>query len=97
MELEAPAVKRREFIRTTSYGVAGAAALGGMTTDWYGLYGNPTASPGTDGERIVPSFCELCFWKCGILAHVKDGQVTKINGNPKDPLSQGHLCPRGAG
>jgi len=81
----------------TSYGVAGTAALTGVTTDWYGLYGNPTVNPGTDGERVVPSFCELCFWKCGILAHVKDGRVTKIKGNPKDPLSQGHLCPRGAG
>jgi len=28
---------------------------------------------------------------------VKDGRVTKIKGNPKDPLSNGHLCPRGAG
>jgi thiosulfate reductase/polysulfide reductase chain A len=45
----------------------------------------------------VPSFCELCFWKCGILAHVRDGRVTKIRGNPKDPLSRGHLCPRGTG
>ena len=46
---------------------------------------------------MMPSFCELCFWKCGILAHVKNGRVTKIQGNPKDPLSNGMLCPRGAG
>ena len=39
-------------------------------------------APGTDGERVVPTFCELCFWKCGVLAHVKDGRVTKIQGNP---------------
>jgi thiosulfate reductase / polysulfide reductase chain A len=90
-------MKRREFIRVASVGAAGTAALGGVTTDWYGLYGNPTVDPGTEGDRVVPSFCELCFWKCGILAHVKDGRVTKIKGNPRDPLSQGHLCPRGAG
>jgi thiosulfate reductase/polysulfide reductase chain A len=53
--------------------------------------------PGTDGDTVVPSFCELCFWKCGILAHVTTGRVTKIQGNPKDPLSNGMLCPRGAG
>ncbi len=90
-------MKRREFIRMTSYGVAGTAALSGVSSDWFGLYGNPTADPGTEGEQVIPSFCELCFWKCGILAHVKDGRVTKIKGNPKDPLSKGHLCPRGAG
>ena len=90
-------MKRRQFIRIGSYGAAGATVAGGLTTDWYGRYGNPIPDPGTDGDRIVPSFCELCFWKCGILAHVKDGRVTKIKGNPKDPLSNGHLCPRGAG
>ncbi len=90
-------MKRRQFIRVGSYGAAGAAVVGGLTTDWYGRYGNPISDPGTDGDRVVPSFCELCFWKCGILAHVKDGRVTKIVGNPKDPLSNGHLCPRGAG
>jgi thiosulfate reductase/polysulfide reductase chain A len=90
-------MKRREFIRKSSYGVAGAAALSGVSTDWFGLYGNPTVDPETNGDQVIPSFCELCFWKCGILAHVKDGRVTKIKGNPKDPLSQGQLCPRGAG
>jgi len=90
-------MERRQFIRVGSYGAAGAAVAGGLTTDWYGRYGNPMSDPGTDGDRVVPSFCELCFWKCGILAHVKDGRVTKIKGNPKDPLSNGHLCPRGAG
>ena len=52
---------------------------------------------GTDGDRVVASFCELCFWGCGVLAHVKDGRVTKIVGNPEHPLSRGMLCPRGAG
>jgi thiosulfate reductase / polysulfide reductase chain A len=90
-------MNRRDFIKIGSGGVAGAAALGGLGSDWYGAYGNSVKDPGTDGDRIVPSFCELCFWKCGILAHVKDGRVTKITGNPKHPLSRGRLCPRGAG
>ncbi|MEJ2538506.1 MAG: molybdopterin-dependent oxidoreductase [Gemmatimonadota bacterium] len=90
-------MQRREFIRLSSYGLAGAGLLGGFGSDWYGLYGSPLPDPGTDGDRVVPTFCELCFWKCGVLAHVKDGRVTKITGNPADPLSNGHLCPRGAG
>ncbi len=89
-------MKRREFIQIGG-GVAGAAALGGLTTNWGGLYRNNIPDPGTDGDRVVPTFCELCFWKCGILAHVKNGRVTKIKGNPADPLSRGMLCPRGAG
>ncbi len=90
-------MRRRDFIRVSS-GVAGLAAVGtGLSGNWFDLYANPIPDPETDGDRIVPSFCELCFWKCGILAHVKDGRVTKIRGNPRDPLSRGHLCPRGTG
>ena len=90
-------MNRRDFIKIGSGGAAGAALLGGLTTDWYGSYENRLENPDTDGDRVVPSFCELCFWKCGILAHVKDGRITKIKGNPKHPLSRGRLCPRGAG
>ncbi len=52
--------------------------------------------PGTDG-RVVHSVCEMCFWKCGIQAHVQGGRITKIQGNPLHPLSNGKLCPRGNG
>ena len=90
-------MKRREFIRVGGYGVVGAGVVGGLTTDWYGAYAPDLKDPGTDGEYVVPTFCELCFWKCGVLAHVKDGKVTKLEGNPADPLSRGRLCPRGAG
>ena len=90
-------MRRREFIRLGSAATATAMVGGGLSTNWFGLYGNPIPNPGTDGERVVPSFCELCFWKCGILAHVRDGRVTKIRGNPRDPLSKGRLCPRGTG
>jgi thiosulfate reductase/polysulfide reductase chain A len=90
-------MKRRDFIKISSAVAGTAVGVGGLSGNWYDLYANPLPSPGTDGDRVVPSFCELCFWKCGILAHVKNGRVTKIRGNPMDPLSQGHLCPRGAG
>jgi len=52
---------------------------------------------GENGDRIVHSFCEHCFWRCGIAAHVRDGKVYKITGSEHHPLSQGKLCPRGTG
>ncbi|MHB0971208.1 MAG: molybdopterin-containing oxidoreductase family protein [Thermoanaerobaculia bacterium] len=92
------AVDRRQFIKIGAAG-AGVAAVGsGLGTNWWNLYahdGHP--GPDTDGDRVVPTFCELCFWKCGVLAHVKEGQVTKIVGNPAHPLSKGRICPRGTG
>ena len=47
-----------------------------------------------DTEK-VPGMCQLCSTVCGTIAHVKDGRVIKIDGNPKDPNSRGKLCARG--
>jgi len=52
---------------------------------------------GTAGVHTVPTYCDICFWKCNAVAHVRDGQLWKIVGNPDDPLCQGRLCPRGTG
>lgn len=90
------AFTRRQFIRIGSAG-AGIALASGASTNWWNLYGGGYPDPRTDGDRVVPTFCELCFWKCGVLAHVRDGRVTKIEGNPDHPLSRGRLCPRGVG
>ncbi len=47
------------------------------------------------GDGYIPSMCEMCVWRCGLLAKVKDGRVVKLEGNPDHPHSKGKLCPRG--
>ena len=91
------ALTRRQFIRMGAATAGGTALATGLPTRWWGLDGDPVPDPGTDGDRIVPTYCELCFWGCGMLAHVKGDRVTKLTGNPAHPLSRGMLCPRGAG
>ncbi len=39
--------------------------------------------------------CNLCEAICGLEITVEDGRVTGIRGNPADPLSRGHICPKG--
>ena len=51
----------------------------------------------TEGIQKIPTFCDICFWKCGAIAYVNEGKLWKIEGNPNDPLSKGRLCPRGTG
>ena len=43
----------------------------------------------------IPSMCEMCVWRCGLLAKVQNGRVVKLEGNPDHPHSKGKLCPRG--
>jgi len=88
---------RREFIKISALGTGALAVGSGLMTDWWSLDRPSIEDPKTDGDRIVPTFCEVCFWKCGVLAHVRNGRITKLTGNPNHPLSNGKLCPRGAG
>ena len=43
----------------------------------------------------ITSVCANCFSFCPIKAHRVDGVVTKIEGNPDDPLTRGRICARG--
>ncbi len=88
---------RRQFIKISAAGSGAAALAGGLALTSGRPAEGAVADPATEGDKVIPTFCELCFWKCGVLAHVRDGRVTKLTGNPDHPLSNGRLCPRGTG
>jgi anaerobic selenocysteine-containing dehydrogenase len=39
--------------------------------------------------------CNLCEAICGLEVTVADGAITDLRGDPLDPLSRGHVCPKG--
>jgi anaerobic selenocysteine-containing dehydrogenase len=45
-------------------------------------------------EVIKKAACCFCFSNCAVLVHVKDGMVTKVEGDKNNPLSRGHVCER---
>jgi formate dehydrogenase major subunit len=49
-----------------------------------------------DADKVVPSVCPYCAVGCGQLVYVKDGKIIDIEGDPRSPISQGCLCPKGA-
>ena len=53
------------------------------------------AAPPTQFDREVATLCEMCVWRCGLRAKVKDERIYKLEGNPFHPHSRGMLCPRG--
>ncbi len=85
-----PQLNRRRFL-TLSGAAAAAAGLAG-TADLHKAF---AAAPAEGQVTTTPTFCEMCFWRCGGIAHVRDGKLWKFEGNPLDPQSQGRLCPRG--
>ncbi len=85
---------RRKFLEISGATFAGAGlAFGGKKLIDNSLF----SAEKTSGVVKIPSYCSICFWKCGLVAYVKDGKLWKLEGNPLDPLSKGRLCPRGNG
>ena len=45
-------------------------------------------------EKMVRSLCGFCHANCGIKVRVQDGKVTRIEGDPENPVNRGYLCPK---
>lgn len=92
-------ISRRKFLKISGATLGLAAAAG---TSLNAVVKNAEKFTGPSGIKKkgiqkIPTFCDVCFWKCGAVAWLKDGELWKIEGNPLDPLSRGRLCPRGTG
>ncbi|MCW2780048.1 MAG: molybdopterin oxidoreductase family protein [Marmoricola sp.] len=55
--------------------------------------GTEPVPPGFTGTRL--GVCNLCEAICGLEFTLEDGKVTGVRGNDADPLSHGHICPKG--
>jgi anaerobic selenocysteine-containing dehydrogenase len=45
---------------------------------------------------IVKTYCaRMDHGGCGILAHVEDRKITKIEGDPDSPINRGTICAKG--
>ncbi len=72
------------------------AGLGALAQAQELAPGGRTVSRTTGGpRRAIPSTCLQCSARCGILGFVEEGQLVKIEGNPKDPNNRGRLCAKG--
>ena len=49
----------------------------------------------TGATKVLKSVCRSCHGGCGVLLHVKDGRLVKVEGDRDSPFSHGRLCPIG--
>ncbi len=47
-------------------------------------------------DTIGSSVCPFCAVGCGQLVYAKNGRPIHIEGDPRSPVNQGTLCPKGA-
>lgn len=53
-------------------------------------------APRIQGATVTESVCPYCAVGCGLHVYTRGGQILSIEGNPRSPISQGTLCPKGA-
>lgn len=87
-------ISRRDFLKLGG-ALAGAAAIGEFIPPLVARAAREAGYLDANGNGYIPSMCETCVWRCGLLAKVQEGRVVKLEGNPDHPHSKGKLCPRG--
>jgi thiosulfate reductase / polysulfide reductase chain A len=87
----ADSVSRRQFLGTIAAGGAATAIRPGEAE----ARNHPPGWRGKERVEKIATNCEMCFWRCGVLASVSNGRVLRVEGNPDHPLTRGRLCARG--
>jgi formate dehydrogenase major subunit len=91
----------RPGTRAASFERARRLPLVGRALDW-GM-GPAAASPATRaagarvaGLEVTESVCPYCAVGCSQLVYTRGAELVDIEGNPRSPVNQGTLCPKGA-
>src|SRR5438067_5834804 len=48
------------------------------------------------GATVTAALCSYCAVGCGQLIYTKGGRLIDIEGDPRSPVNEGTLCPKGA-
>ncbi|MFN8373045.1 MAG: molybdopterin-dependent oxidoreductase [Anaerolineae bacterium] len=89
---------RRQFMKAMALAGGGTAMLSsGIFGGARRVLAQGTADylPGPTADYQVSTMCEMCVWRCGVLAKVRNGVIEKLDGNPEHPHSMGNICARG--
>ena len=73
---------------------AAAAAMAATATPSL-VHVDPAVAVESGETKKLRTICRACLNNCGMVAHVKDGKVVKLEGDPDDPMNKGAACAKG--
>jgi len=92
-------LSRRDFLKITGAGTAGAAAAVALSTIPEGSALAAKQFPLDEFVDETQTICCYCSVGCGALVIRRDspefGEVIRIEGDPDHPINKGSLCPKG--
>ena len=93
-----PKMGRRRFLKLGTGVAAGAAVAGSLACKVigagpHGMEANPEGAKawGREAGEWIPSCCHMCGGTCGILTHVVNGKVEKIEPNHWNPNNYSNI------
>ncbi|MGQ9627111.1 MAG: molybdopterin-dependent oxidoreductase [Anaerolineae bacterium] len=87
MNILKASLSRRQFLKLT-----GATALLGRDLMAF-VPASSLAAP--EEEGILYGVCGVCSMGCAYIAHLSNGRIIRLSGNPKDQTAEGKLCVKG--
>jgi formate dehydrogenase major subunit len=90
-----PASRPRSFETLRRLPVIGRAMDWGMGSSAASAH-TREAGARIAGLKVTESVCPFCAVGCGQLVYTRGGELVDIEGNPRSPINQGTLCPKGA-
>ena len=85
----------KSFQRVRELPLVGRVADWGMGP-WAVSRKTKKAGARTAGLTATESVCPYCAVGCGQVVYTREGRLVDIEGNPRSPINQGTLCPKGS-
>lgn len=85
-------ISRRSFLKATA-ATGTVLSLGTLAST--GLVPKSAHASQVSDTEIIRTNCRNCTADCGVLAHVKNGRIIKLEGDPEFERSEGALCVKG--
>ncbi|WP_282195838.1 molybdopterin-containing oxidoreductase family protein [Turicimonas muris] len=94
--MELSKLTRRSFNKAAAFSSA-AISLGALSSGLKKAKAAPVQIKNAeqDETKIIKTNCRACIFNCGVLAHVRNGRVVKLEGNPEYPMTKGSMCAKG--
>ena len=85
----------KSFDRLRRLPGVGRAADWGMGP-WAVSKTTKNAGSRTAGLKVTESVCPYCAVGCSQVVYTRGGELVDVEGNPRSPINQGTLCPKGS-
>jgi thiosulfate reductase / polysulfide reductase chain A len=87
-----PKISRRDFLK-----LGGAASGGLLIGDGLRAFVPAPHAYAAGPEETLYGTCGVCSMGCAYIAHLRNGRIVRLTGNPNDQTAEGKLCVKGYG